>query len=35
MVEFVDQRYGRETVRKLLAAVTNAEALRILNTTEA
>jgi hypothetical protein len=34
MVEFVDQRHGREIIRKLLAATTNAEALRILNTTE-
>ena len=30
MVEFVDQRSGRETIRKLLAAVTNAEAFRNL-----
>jgi hypothetical protein len=34
MVEFVDQRHGRETIRKLLAATTNAEALKILYTTE-
>jgi hypothetical protein len=34
MVEFVDQRFGRETIRKLLAATTNAEALMILGTTE-
>jgi hypothetical protein len=35
MVEFMDQRFGRETIRKLLAAVTIAEALKILNTSEA
>jgi hypothetical protein len=35
LVEFDGQRHGRETIRKLLASVTNAEALKILNTTEA
>jgi hypothetical protein len=34
MVEFVDQRYGREVVKKLLAVVNNEEALKVLNTTE-
>jgi hypothetical protein len=34
MVEFVDKRYGREVVKKLLAVVTNEAALKLLNTTE-
>ena len=34
MVEFVDQRYGREVVKKLLPVVSNEEALKLLNTTE-
>lgn len=34
MVEFVDKRYGRDVLKKLLAVVTNAEALKLLNTTE-
>jgi hypothetical protein len=35
MVEFVDKRFGRDVIRKLLTAQTNEEALKILNTTEA
>jgi hypothetical protein len=34
MVEFVDKQYGREAVKKLLAVVSNKEALKLLNTTE-
>jgi hypothetical protein len=34
IVEFVDKRYGRDVVRKLLAIENNEEALRLLNTTE-
>jgi hypothetical protein len=34
MVEFVDKRYGREVVKKLLAVVSNKEAPKRLNTTE-
>jgi hypothetical protein len=34
MVEFVDRRYGREAVKRLLAVVTNEEALKLLDTTE-
>src|SRR5262245_2239456 len=34
MVEFVDQRHGREVVKKLLAVVSNEEALKLLKTTE-
>jgi hypothetical protein len=34
MVEFVDKRYGRETVKKLLAVVSNEEALKALKLTE-
>src|SRR6185312_16481662 len=34
MVEFVDQRHGREVVKRLLAVVTNEEALNRLDTTE-
>jgi hypothetical protein len=35
LVEFVDQCYGREVILKLLAVVSNAEALKLLHTTEA
>ena len=34
MVEFVDERYGREVIKKLLTVVNNEEALTLLNTTE-
>jgi hypothetical protein len=34
MVEFVDKRYGRDFVKKLLAVVSNDEALKLLKTTE-
>lgn len=34
MVEFVDQRHGRNIIRKLLAVVSNEEAMKLLNTTE-
>jgi hypothetical protein len=34
MVEFLDHTKGRDVIKKLLSAVTNEEALRILNTTE-
>jgi hypothetical protein len=34
MVEFVDRRYGRDVVKKLLAATSNEEAMRLLDTTE-
>jgi hypothetical protein len=34
MVEFVDKRYGRDVIRKLLAVVDNEEALKLLNATE-
>jgi Peptidase of plants and bacteria len=34
MVEFVDKRYGRDVVKRLLAVVSNEEALKLLNTTE-
>ena len=35
MVEFVDQHYGLEMICKLLGVVSNEEALKLLNTTEA
>jgi hypothetical protein len=35
LVEFIDRRHGRDVLKKLLAATSNEEALRILNTTEA
>jgi hypothetical protein len=34
MVEFVDQRYGREVIWKLLAVVNNQEAMKLLKRTE-
>jgi len=34
MVQFVDQRYGRDVIKKLLKVVNNAEALKLLETTE-
>ena len=34
MVEFVDRRYGRDVVKRLLAVVTNEKALKLLGTTE-
>jgi hypothetical protein len=34
MVEFVDRRYGRDVVKKLLGVVSNDEALRLLKTSE-
>jgi hypothetical protein len=34
MVEFVDRRYGRDVVTRLLAVVTNEAAMKLLNTTE-
>jgi hypothetical protein len=34
MVEFVDQRYRRDVVKKLLGVVSNREALKLLKTTE-
>jgi hypothetical protein len=34
LVEFVHHRYGRDVVERLLSAVTNEEALKLLNTTE-
>jgi hypothetical protein len=34
MVKFADKRYGRKVVKKLLAVVSNEEAMKLLNTTE-
>jgi hypothetical protein len=34
MVEFVDRRYGRDVVKKLLAVVSNEDSLQLLGTTE-
>jgi hypothetical protein len=34
MAEFVDERYGRDIVKKLLAVVNNQDAMKLLNTTE-
>jgi hypothetical protein len=34
MVEFVDKRYGRDVLKKLLTVVSNEEALKLLKTTE-
>jgi hypothetical protein len=34
VVEFVDRRDGREMIHKLLPAVSNEEAMKILGTTE-
>jgi hypothetical protein len=34
MVEFVDKRYGRDIVKKLLTVVNNEDALKLLKTTE-
>jgi hypothetical protein len=34
MVEFIDKRYGRDVVKKLLAVVNNEEALKLLKITE-
>lgn len=35
LVEFVEKRYGRETIRKLLTITSNGDALKLLDTTEA
>jgi hypothetical protein len=34
MVKFVDKRYGREVIKKLLRVVSNEQALKLLKTTE-
>jgi hypothetical protein len=34
MVEFVDKRYGRDVLKKLLAVTSNEEAMKLLDTTE-
>jgi hypothetical protein len=34
IVRFVDQRYGRDIIKKLLAVVSNEQALQLLKTTE-
>jgi hypothetical protein len=35
MIEFVDKRYGRDVIKKLLLVVSNEEALKLLKITEA